>query len=84
MSNPEHKMMWKVSDTDNYKKAQKHAMANMVRACEEMTTYFNKTDCLTFAINCIDELTSENPIPKTDLFQSVNEDVLFDIPYKRS
>jgi hypothetical protein len=81
----ESKIMWQVSETDPYKKSQKRAMANMVRACEEMTNYFTKEQCLTFAINCIDELTSDKPAQNNveHLFKSVDEDVLFDVPYKK-
>ncbi len=84
-TNAEQKMMQNVSDRQMYKKSQRHAMANMIRACEEMTSYFTIEECYLFAINCIHELTSDKDISSdiNHLFQGVDENVLFSIPYRR-
>ncbi len=71
--------------TQTFTKLQRQAMANMLRACEEMTERFTTEEVLIFAINSIDILTSNKQIKDdmSEMFQSVDEDVLFSIPYRK-
>jgi hypothetical protein len=71
--------------SQTFTKLQRQAMANMIRACEEMTERFTREEVLTFAINLIDILTSNKNLKDdtSEMFQSVDEDVLFSIPYRK-